>query len=117
MNFSFSGLKLGIVAMLVSFVSMIGFRAPAQNIPLPAIPKAVFNITNYGAIGDDKTLNTAAIQKTIDTYLTADGGTALVPAGKFLFSPITLTSSINSKIVAGSGKNLMTYNAQVTRLE
>lgn len=81
--------------MLVGFVSMCDSRAHAQNIPLPVIPKAVFNITNYGAGGDGKTLNTAAIQKTINACSAAGGGTVLVPAGKFLTGPFTLASSIN----------------------
>ena len=40
-------------------------------------------------------MNTAAIQKTIDTASAAGGGTVLVPAGKFLTKPFTLASSIN----------------------
>ena len=38
----------------------------AQNIPLPAVPAAAFNITDFGAVSDGKTLDTSAIQKTID---------------------------------------------------
>jgi polygalacturonase len=95
MKFSLSHLKICFVVMLVGFVSMCDSRAHAQNIPLPVIPKAVFNITNYGAGGDGKTLNTAAIQKTINACSAAGGGTVLVPAGKFLTGPFTLASSIN----------------------
>ncbi len=54
----------------------------AQNIPLPVIPGAAFNITEFGAVGDGKTLDTAAIQKTIDAAARAGGGTVLVPAAK-----------------------------------
>jgi len=71
------------------------FGVPAQNIPLPVIPDATFNVADYGAAGDGKTLNTAAIQKTIDAASAAGGGMVLVPAGKFLTKPITLASSIN----------------------
>jgi polygalacturonase len=78
------------------------FQAQAQNIPLPLIPKAVFNVTNYGALGDGKTLNTAAIQKTIDACSAAGGGTVLVPAGNFPFGPITLASSINLHLDKGA---------------
>ena len=74
----------------------------AQAIPQPRIPNAVFNLTNYGAIGDGATLNTAAIQKAIDACAAAGGGTVRVPAGKFLFGPIQLTSSINLHLDQGA---------------
>jgi polygalacturonase len=81
--------------MVAGFVLACAFGVPAQGIPLPVIPNATFNVTNYGAVGNGKTLNTAAIQKTIDTASAAGGGTVLVPAGKFLTGPFTLASSIN----------------------
>ena len=59
------------------------------------IPEATFNVTNYGAVGDGKTMNTAAIQKTIAAASAAGGGMVLIPAGKFLTGPFTLASSIN----------------------
>ena len=90
------------VVMLASFIILGGFRAPAQSIPLPVIPAAVFNITNYGAIGDGKTLATTAIQKTIDACSEAGGGTMLVPAGIFLTMPFKLASSINLHLDKGA---------------
>jgi len=70
----------------------------AQNILLPAIPAATFKITDFGAAGDGKTLDTSAIQKTIDAASRASGGTVLVPAGKYLTGPFTLASSINLEL-------------------
>ena len=70
------------------------FRGDAQTIPLPVIPHATFNITRFGAVGDGKTMNTAAIQKTV-AAAAGGGGTVLIPAGKFLTGPFTLASSIN----------------------
>jgi polygalacturonase len=75
------------------------FPAPAQTPPLPVIPKATFIVTNYGAVGDGKTLDTAALQKTIDAAAAAGGGTVLVPPGKFLTGPFKLASSINLHLV------------------
>ena len=81
--------------MVAGFVLACAFGVRAQSIPLPVIPNATFNVTNFGAVGNGKTMNTAAIQKTIGTASAAGGGTVLVPAGKFLTGPFTLASSIN----------------------
>src|SRR6267154_6361171 len=67
----------------------------AQNPPLPAIPTNTFRVTEYGAVGNGKTMNTVAIQKAIDAASKAGGGIVLVPEGRFLTGPFTLTSRIN----------------------
>lgn len=54
-----------------------------------------FSIVKFGAKGDGKTLDTKAIQDTIDTARTYGGGIVLVPAGKFLTGPFTLASGID----------------------
>ena len=43
----------------------------------------VFNISDYGAVSDGKTLNTKAIQETIDACHASGGGKVVVPAGTF----------------------------------
>src|ERR1035437_6081072 len=55
---------------------------------------ATFNVRDFGATGDGKTLDTAAIQKTIDAAAVG-GGMVLIPGGKFLTGPFTLTNNIN----------------------
>lgn len=54
----------------------------------------IFNIKDYGAIGDGTTLSTASIQKAIDTCAEAGGGTVLVPAGRFLTGTLMLRSYV-----------------------
>jgi polygalacturonase len=83
------------MVIVAGFILVCASVVTAQSIPLPVIPDATLNITDYGAIGDGTTLNTAAIQKTIDAASAAGGGTVLVPSGKFLTKPFTLASSIN----------------------
>lgn len=73
----------------------------AQNPPLPDIPNTTFNILRHGAVGDGKTLNTEAIQKTIDAASAAGGGIVLVPEGKFLTGPFKLASRINLRLARG----------------
>jgi polygalacturonase len=80
--------------------------ANAQSAPtapaLPVIPTGSYSITNYGALGDGITTNTAAIQAAIDAAGKAGGGTVEVPAGVYLSGPIRLTNRIALRVDAGS---------------
>ena len=67
------------------------------SLPLCA---ATFDVRDFGGVGDGQTLDTAAIQKTVDTAAAAGGGTILIPAGKFLTGPFTLASRINLHLAA-----------------
>ncbi len=53
-----------------------------------------YYITNFGAIGDGKTLDTEAIQKTIDFASKNGGGKVIVPEGKFLSGTLELKSKV-----------------------
>ncbi len=59
-------------------------------------------MTDYGAVGDGQTMNTIAIQKTIDAASKAGGGIVLIPEGKFLTGPFTLASRINLHLTSGA---------------
>lgn len=61
-----------------------------------------FNIQDFGALGDGKTLDTIAIQKTVGAATAAGGGTVLIPAGKFLTGPFTLASDINLHLASNA---------------
>ncbi len=74
----------------------------------PKVTENQFNIVDYGAKGDSITLNTTAIQKTIDVCADAGGGTVLIPGGKFLTGTLRLRSNItyhfeNGASLIGSG--------------
>ena len=88
--------------LLTVFFSVIASGAAGKTPLLPVIPRATFDITRYGAVGDGQTLDTAAIQKTVDAAAAAGGGTVQVPAGKFLTGPFTLASRINLHLERGA---------------
>lgn len=58
----------------------------------------VYNIADFGAVGDGITLNTEAVQKAIDTCTNEKGGTVLVPAGDFVVGTIELKSNVTLKL-------------------
>ncbi|MGN6179697.1 MAG: glycoside hydrolase family 28 protein [Mucilaginibacter sp.] len=55
----------------------------------------VFVITDYGAVADGQTLNTAAFEKAINECSLAGGGIVLIPPGLWLTGPIVLQSNVN----------------------
>ncbi len=60
-----------------------------------------FNITTYGAKGDGASLNTVAIQRTIDAAA-VHGGTVVIPAGKYLSGSIFVKSGVTLEIDKGA---------------
>ncbi len=68
----------------------------------PAAAKTVYNVRDYGAIGDGKTLDSPAINRAIDAASAAGGGTVCLPAGTYLSGSIHLKSNINLLIDAGA---------------
>ena len=58
----------------------------------------VYNIRDYGAKGDGKTLDTVAIQSAIDACHKAHGGIVLVPAGSFVIGTVQLRSNVTLRI-------------------
>lgn len=56
------------------------------------------SIANSGAIGNGKTLNTKAIQSTIDRLAASGGGTVVVPEGEFLSGAIFLKPGVNLRL-------------------
>ena len=92
------------VAILAGWMALdSSARAQFSVAPaLPVIPGGIYNLTNYGAMGDGVTTNTAAIQAAIDAASGAGGGTVEVPAGIFLSGPIHLADKINLHLDGGT---------------
>src|SRR6266511_2634177 len=62
----------------------------------------VYDVTSFGAKGDGKTLDTAAINKAIATAASNGGGTVRFPAGTYLSVSIRLKSNISLYIDQGA---------------
>lgn len=73
-----------------------------KQIKAPQFPDKEFPITNYGAIGDGKTLNTEAFKKAIDDCNKSGGGRVVVPLGNFLTGAIHLKSNVELHLVGSA---------------
>lgn len=62
----------------------------------------MITVTDYGAVGDGQRVNTAAIQRAVDTCAAAGGGRVIVPAGVFVSGAIFLKSRVELHLVAGA---------------
>ena len=71
-----------------------------------------FNVRNFGATGDGKTFDTAAIQKALDA-VPAPGGTVEFPPGIYLSQPLVLHTKTTVKLDPGAtlqaGTNQMDF--------
>jgi hypothetical protein len=70
--------------------------------PVLCLQAATYNIRDFGAQGDSKTLNTQAIQKAIDSCRSSGGGTVLIPAGIYLSGTLQLYSNIELHLEQGA---------------
>ena len=62
----------------------------------------VYNVCDYGAKGDGKTLDHVAINRAIDACVAGGGGQVLVPAGTYLCGSIHLKSHVDLHLMTGA---------------
>ena len=70
--------------------------------PLPKIPPLKLCVSDFGAIGDGTTKNTACIQDALDRCAMLGGGEVEIPAGRFLSGTIFLRSNTCLKLAVGA---------------
>ena len=73
-----------------------------DEVAAPEIPAHQFNLKDYGAVADGKTLNTDAFAKAVAAVADAGGGTLTVPSGTYLTMPFKLTSHMDLHLDAGA---------------
>ena len=62
----------------------------------------LFNVRDYGAKGDGRSADTAAINKAIEACSTAGGGLVKLPAGNYLSGTVFLRSGVELHLEAGA---------------
>ena len=92
------------VASLGSGIALSARAAVAQSSAPSSLNDAgarTYNIRDFGAKGDGKTIDTAALQAAIDACNKDQGGTVLVPAGTFVIGTTEMKSNVTLHIAAG----------------
>ena len=68
-------------------------RSAKGNLANPRSTRITLNVRDFGATGDGKTRDTAAIQQAIDRAHVLGGGEVVVPAGNYLTGALALRSN------------------------
>jgi hypothetical protein len=101
---------LGVAAIAAFSLGMVAACGSASPVPTPrptapqTSPTAsgqTFNVTAYGARGDNRSDNTKAFADAIQAAETSGGGVVYVPAGKYIFSA-SKTGTGGSIVIVGT---------------
>ena len=84
---------------ILAGTSILAASVPVMGLLLPS---TVFDIAQYGAVGDGKELATRAIQSAVNDCAKAGGGIVLVPPGEYLSGAVTLRSNVTLHLSAGA---------------
>lgn len=76
--------------LLLVFIITGMASVPCAEMTTPKI----FNIKNYGAIGDGVAMETTAVQETIDACHAVGGGTVWIPTGRFVIGMVQVKSNV-----------------------
>lgn len=66
-----------------------------------AVPASV-SVRDFGAVGDGKSIDTAAIQRALDTVAKSGGGEVTIPAGHYITGSLVLTSHTTLNLDGGA---------------
>lgn len=78
----------------LAFVALASNRGVAESAPGGAALTGIFNVRDFGVLGDGRTNDTVAIQASIDRCAKAGGGLVYFPSGIFLSGTIVLKDNV-----------------------
>ena len=96
-------LRAGSLGTMSAAFPIASFAAVDQNgTSTSSSVKSIFDVRAFGAVGDGKALDTAAINRAIEAAAAAGGGTVIIPAGSYLSFSIHLKSQVELHLLPGS---------------
>jgi len=93
-------LRAGSLGMAAVAIPAVSFAAQAKESSMASA--VMFDVRKYGATGDGKTLDTAAVNRAIEAAASAGGGVVVFPAGNYLCFSIHLKSHVHLHLEEGS---------------
>ncbi len=84
-----NGLLTGVLCFFIFIQCAVGALSAAST-----VPPAPHVVTAYGAVGDGKTRDSPAIQRSVDACADGGGGTVYFPPGVYLSGSIRLKSGV-----------------------
>lgn len=110
-----SGIPLSLLALILPVAPLCADEESSRG------AAKRFVISDFGAVADGKTLNTAAIQKAIDAAAQVGGGVVEIPKGTFCSGSIFLKKGVELHLAAGAvllgSTNIEDYPKRETRIE
>lgn len=90
------------LGMIVAAASCSPLRSFAKQV-CNALSNGIWNPLSYGAIGDGRVNDTAALQRTIDACVASGGGTVVLPPGHtFLCGSVVLQAHVELHVSGGA---------------
>lgn len=95
-------MPLSPLRLLAPFLALLAAAGVGDaQVPAPVSAAGVYDVRAFGATGDGRTLDTAAINRAIEAASAAGGGTVQFPAGNYLSFSIRLKSHITLHLDQG----------------
>ena len=99
-------LRTGSIGMAAAAIPAVSFAAAARDREKATAEtqasQGLFDVRKYGATGDGKTLDTAAVNHAIEAAAAAGGGVVVFPPGMYLCFSIRLKSQVHLVLEQGS---------------
>ncbi len=94
----------GTAAAVAGFTILpaIDVKGIALNAPNDSQNPGIFNVCNFGVVGDGNTLNTTTFQILIDSCSNNGGGTLFFPPGDFLTGTFQIKDNVNIYLSPGA---------------
>lgn len=89
-------------ATIFKLLAALSLLFTALPVTAAAAADKVIDVTKAGVVGDGTTLNTASIQKVIDTCAATGGCTIRFPAGRYLTGTIQIKSRVTLRLEEGA---------------